>query len=310
MGKKNYGIPYMGSKNKIAEWIVSHFPSAENFYDLCCGGCAITHYAMEQRKYKNYIINDIEVINPQTFIDAINGKFKNENRWISREDFFKLGDTNAYVRFCFSFGNKGTSYAYSKGIEQLKKAAHYAIYFDDYSLLREVNHPVLTPNASIRYRYLEFKKFVKPIIGRFDLQSLERLERLQSLERLERLQSLERLESLMRGVDGSNNITSHNLSYNEVTIKNNSVIYCDIPYKGTAKYGNQSFDYDKFYSWCEKQTQPLFISEYYMPEDRFICIDQKEKACYLSAINNSNKSIEKLFIPKHQIELYKKTCLF
>lgn len=28
----NYGIPYKGSKNTIAEWVVSHFPPAEHLY--------------------------------------------------------------------------------------------------------------------------------------------------------------------------------------------------------------------------------------------------------------------------------------
>ena len=35
---KRYGLPYMGSKNQIAEWVVAQLPSAENFYDLFCGG--------------------------------------------------------------------------------------------------------------------------------------------------------------------------------------------------------------------------------------------------------------------------------
>ena len=33
-----YGLPYKGSKNKLAERIVDLFPKADNFYDLFCGG--------------------------------------------------------------------------------------------------------------------------------------------------------------------------------------------------------------------------------------------------------------------------------
>lgn len=40
-----YGLPYKGSKNKIAERIVDFLPKAKNFYDLFAGGCAITHCA-------------------------------------------------------------------------------------------------------------------------------------------------------------------------------------------------------------------------------------------------------------------------
>lgn len=43
----NYGLPYLGSKSKIANDIISLFPPAENFYDLFAGGCAITHVSTE-----------------------------------------------------------------------------------------------------------------------------------------------------------------------------------------------------------------------------------------------------------------------
>ena len=53
-----YGLPYMGSKNKIARDIVEQLPSAEYFVDLFCGGCAVTHAAILSGKYKKFIIND------------------------------------------------------------------------------------------------------------------------------------------------------------------------------------------------------------------------------------------------------------
>ena len=50
-----YGLPYMGSKNKIADWVLSYMPNANNLYDLCAGGCAMTHAAMLSNKFKNFI---------------------------------------------------------------------------------------------------------------------------------------------------------------------------------------------------------------------------------------------------------------
>ena len=135
---KNYGFPYKGSKNRLAEKIVKLFPDAENFYDLFCGGCAITHRALIENRWKNYVINDIDSRCPKLFLDAINGKFKNETRWISREDFYRMKDNDGYVAFCWSFGNNGSSYLYSKEIEPYKKALHYARVFDDFSLLEEM----------------------------------------------------------------------------------------------------------------------------------------------------------------------------
>ena len=38
----NYGIPYKGSKNKIAENIIAQLPPAKHFYDLFGGGGAMT----------------------------------------------------------------------------------------------------------------------------------------------------------------------------------------------------------------------------------------------------------------------------
>ena len=44
---KRYGIPYKGSKNSIAREIVSFLPLADVLIDICAGGCAITHAALE-----------------------------------------------------------------------------------------------------------------------------------------------------------------------------------------------------------------------------------------------------------------------
>ena len=42
-----YGIPYQGSKNSIAREIVRFLPAAGTLIDICAGGCAITHAALE-----------------------------------------------------------------------------------------------------------------------------------------------------------------------------------------------------------------------------------------------------------------------
>ena len=101
-----YGVPFKGSKNQIAEWVCSHFPKATNFYDLFAGGCAITHCAMEKNIFQNYSANDI-ADSHFLFMEAVYGKFQNETRWISREDFYRLKDSEPYIRYCWSFGNKG-----------------------------------------------------------------------------------------------------------------------------------------------------------------------------------------------------------
>lgn len=289
---KRYGLPYMGSKNKIAEWVLSYLPKADNFYDLFCGGCAITHCAIEQRKYKNYYINDIKGEMPQGFVDCISGKYNKDYRWISHEEFDELkGKGDLLVDVCFSFGNNWRKgYAYSKDIEPFKKAFHYAVVLDDYLLMAKdfnIDLSALESIENVGKRYLIAKKIIGANLRQMPLESLERL---QSLERLCKL-----------GGGGGNNFSISKLSYDNIEIKPNSVIYCDIPYKSTAKYNECDFNYAKFYDWCLSQTEPVFISEYEMPEKDFICIAAKSKTCQLCATNNSLKSIEKIFIPKHQI---------
>ena len=47
---RRFGISYMGSKNKIAEWVMDQLPKAKHFYDLFGGGGAISHCAALSRK--------------------------------------------------------------------------------------------------------------------------------------------------------------------------------------------------------------------------------------------------------------------
>ena len=319
----NYGLPYKGSKNKLAPKIFELFPQKKNFYDLFCGGGAVTHFALLSNKFEKVYQNDINKDCLDLFIDAAKGKYRNETRWISREDF--LNSNEPYVKYCWSFGNNLRNYLYGEEIEPYKKACHYAIVFDDFSLIKElcpevygVTKEALNGIKNIKKRRLAFGPSVIKELKRLgdwdlvqnnplyksahwrggkldgknnDLQSLEHLESLQRLQRLQSLQSLQSLEQF-------------STDYQNVEIYKDSVIYCDIPYEGTDGYNGIDFDFERFYSWCEKQTEPVFISSYKMPEDRFICIATFEHRSILSTKAN-NKVLEKVFIPKHQASSYR-----
>lgn len=88
-------------------------------------------------------------------------------------------------------------------------------------------------------------------------------------------------------------------SYENVDIPHKSVIYCDIPYRSTNTGGYNIIDYDKFYDWCCEQTNQIFISEYWMPEDRFeVC--KTFEIRQLSTRNGASKKVEeRLYVPKH-----------
>ena len=90
--------------------------------------------------------------------------------------------------------------------------------------------------------------------------------------------------------------------YQDVPIPENSVIYCDIPYKGTNRYAGKGadFDHDRFYEWALRQTQPIFISSYDMPKEDFKVIAEYSRTDTLSATNNSLRVTERIFIPRTQ----------
>ena len=99
--------------------------------------------------------------------------------------------------------------------------------------------------------------------------------------------------------------------YQDVPIPENSVIYCDIPYKGTNRYAGKGadFDHDRFYQWALRQTQPIFISSYDMPKEDFKVIAEWSRTDTLSATNNSLRVTERIFIPRTQ-EYVKDNGLF
>lgn len=289
----NYGLPYMGSKNTIAYKIIDYLPKANNFYDLFCGGCSITHCAMLSKKWKSIYFNDIDGDMPKLFLDSIKGKYKNEKRWISKEDFQKEKDSSAYIRCVWSFGNKGTNYLYGKEIEPYKKAYWYAVMYDDFSLFWALGINIPKVRAkTYKEKRLAIARELKKLRKNSRDQSLERLERLQSLQSLE---SLERLQSLQMSTG----------SYDKVPIKENSVIYCDIPYENTAEYVNNGFNHKKFYDWAYNQKELVVISSYEISDDRFKRVINLKKNSNLQG-GYGNMKNEGLFVAKNKIDLWNK----
>ena len=115
-----FGLPYQGSKSKIAPWVIDHLPKADCFVDLMAGGCAVTHAAMVSGKYKRFIANDIEGI-PEIFKNAIEGKYRDFRTVPTREEFFNTDDK--LVKLLYSFGNDRKSYLWGPKNEKIKVIA-------------------------------------------------------------------------------------------------------------------------------------------------------------------------------------------
>lgn len=234
MARTNYGVPYKGSKNLIAEWVVSHVPQCGTFFDVFAGGCAITDCILRKGRASHVIANDLDPMPVKCFGMAMRGEFADEDRWISREAFFMLKDTDPYVRFCFSFGNNARTYMYNTTIEPYKRSIHYVLvhdYWDDFDHLcpevcsacrcaldgvndRKARRIAFQQAFVNRIKELSGDNWCAPIVQgnplyrtvktknpkrgsvSGDVLALQNLESLQSLQSLECLERLERLQSL------------------------------------------------------------------------------------------------------------------
>jgi 16S rRNA G966 N2-methylase RsmD len=200
------------------------------------------------------------------------------------------------IKVLWSFGNNGRDYLFSKKIEPYKKSLHNAIVFNDFDALAKqvMGCSSFREGYDIKSRRLVLRKIIeayrKTAVPEFLYPFLKQNERLQQLEQLERLQQLEQLEQREQ-------LNYYNLSYEQVPIKNNSIIYCDPPYAGTSKYDG-GLDHKAFFNWADDQVNPVFISEYNIPDKRFTEVWSIKKRSNISALKTLNIKIEKLYVNK------------
>lgn len=117
-----YGIPYMGSKSKIGDAIISALPSGRRFVDLFGGGFAMSHCALLSHKYESVLYNEINPLLPELVNRCINGNISPE--WVTRERFQAEKENDGYIKYMWSFGSSGREYIYAKEIEDIKRAGH------------------------------------------------------------------------------------------------------------------------------------------------------------------------------------------
>lgn len=288
------GIPYMGSKRKIAKPLIDYMlnsnPNAKYFYDLFGGGGAMSFEALQRKRFKKVHYNELNtgIVNLLLKIrnDGITDEFY---KWITREDFFNLKDSDCWLgglaKTCWSFGNKQDGYLFGADIEDKKRIVHEIVVnkseqhikeFYDLTGL-EIDNKYLN-QEDVQKRRISISAVIKKQLGRFDLQQLERLQQLLSIQSLENIQSLE----------------ISNLSYEQVKIEtpiDETIIYCDPPYKGTEKY-QKDINHDRFLKFAKNSPYKIYVSSY---DFELPCVFELSHRSSLSATNNGKKVIEKLF---------------
>ena len=294
MGAK-LGIPYMGSKRKLASEILlkitQRHENISDFYDLFGGGGSVSFTAIRDYRFNvhynelnKHVFELVKYLKTHTELEP---KFY---EWVTREMFFEqinkpndLADWySGFVMCCWSFGNKQNTYLYGKDIEESKRLAHEFIVNGCMESMHKlgVDIPDLVKVKGIQKRRGLFCGYIKKQLTILEDNRVQNLELVEHLARLQNLQNLQ-------------NLQIYNGSYELVPIAGDSpVIYCDIPYKGTGEYKEGGFDHDKFYQWFANLPYPAYLSEYDAPFEK---IEMFRHRSSLSATNNKKKVYESIF---------------
>lgn len=312
-----YGLPYQGSKNRIADKIIDILPPAHTLVDLFAGGCAITHAALLSGKYQRIIANDLSQF-PALFIGAAKGTLDLTPRWIDRETFHETKASDPLTALIYSFSNKTDTYAFSREIEPYMHAVFKVITSETIEELRLAFRIAITE----LFRYLRTQsggtihlsektyaggKRVESFSflgGNGENKNATRFGAIESLERLQRISAIERLQRISAlGLPLIERLTVSRLDYRRVTIPQGAIIYADPPYCGTTKYATVgAFDSEAFYAWAASHPSPIFISEYNAPPP-FVKIAEFKVRKILNNATHNKYAAERLYANPPALEM-------
>ena len=288
---KPIGLPYQGSKKKVAKKIVEiikqNFGTDKVVYDVFGGGGAITAECLKTGL-------DVKYNDHCSFITAAFQKVISSDReWlktliISREEFLKIRAKQEKTLddelklLVNSFGNDRQSYLYAKSFadDKYRLAVEIIAKHDVFSGYKQTD---TYRNAA---RPFDDGKPVKHQV----LQQLEQLQQLQRLQQLQQLQQLERFE-----------VTSND--YRAFTDVKGAIIYLDPPYENTDAGGysdSKQFNHAEFYDWAAEMAREniVLLSSYTVSDARFEEVFRFETARSTLSSGVSKGHCEKLFMVK------------
>lgn len=108
----------------------------------------------------------------------------------------------------------------------------------------------------------------------------------------------EQIRNTTRQIPDLHGVEFRTGDYKNLQIPDESIIYCDPPYRNTKGY-TKGLNHDEFWQWCRERVydgHKVYISEYQAPDD-FITVWEKP---ILNCMNQSKKATEKLFIHEYQ----------
>lgn len=273
---RHYGIPYMGSKQKLVDkiipFIMKRHPGADAFYDLFGGGASASLYTVMKYPHLDVVYNERS--------KAVGGLVQHIRDggdipfdFVTRAEFeSKYAGDDWYaglLQTCWTFGNNQKSYLYGLPIQDFKQELSMLVMTGkgDIDWLEktadDLNHREYGKTVSTKI-YLDPNRYTTPYQRRIVLaRQIPNVGALQHLARLERLVQIKN----MPGISAMG--VSVGKSYDEVPILGvKPILYCDPPYEGTAEYREGGFDHKAFYDWVMAQNVPVYVSSYEISDPR------------------------------------------
>lgn len=265
-----YGIPRVGSKNRMVKDILRLLPTSECLYEPFAGGLAVSHYAMLNNRFQKFLATEID----SDMVWLINTSIANGFTEFPKPHNSTNWRENILSRYLFSYTQDLRTFVGNISCEDYQ---HFYQMFTD-----------------------------KDPIAQYEAYKLVFDDRTDASMRI--ITSYCRLIQFGRDVnqflaEPNHSFRLENKSYLDMEVPSNAVIYADPPYNKTRGYNGIIFDSETFYDWALHIPNPIFISECEMPED-FIEVHQKDLRITLSNNETANKNLrsEKIFVPKHRKE--------
>ena len=269
-----YGLPYKGSKSRIAEWVVSVLPPAPVLVDLFAGGCAVTHAALLSGKWGRIVANDVSGV-PDLFLAAVRGEFDGYATVPTREEFMAEKDDDPALALLYSFGNDRLTYLWSKELEPVKVHAS-----------RMLSAP------SMHERRMEYKKFLHALRTYVERNGTKNLAPEDTDTGGHGLQGLERLQ----GLEASSR------DYRDVLVPYGATVYADPPYRGTdgGAYTWDAAQVAEFDAWLASVPFPVYVSEFTCPAG---CVEiASHKRTQTCAATTTTQVTERIFVQERFYE--------
>lgn len=315
----NLGMPYMGSKRKLApkilEYIINNNPNCKYFFDLFGGGGAISFMALQYPQIEKVFYNELNTgvveLLRKVLADGVTSEMY---QWIDRETFNKhKTDSDWFGGLCkviWSFGNSQKDYLFGKDKEHKKHLLHNIIVDKCEKSLEELNEIMglnlaIPSGITVNERRLDMQRYMTKIYkDQTPLKSICSISGYtvgavaQELQRLEQLQRLERLQ-LLEGLQQFNKLEISNLSYDEVLINTpieETIIYLDPPYKNKNEYA-ETLNHDELADWIKNSPYKIYLSSYEY-EGLFEVMQMNHRSIISASTNN--KVVEKLFCNRRE----------